>query len=406
MWTWLTWRRVAALAICVCCWPATARAQFAVAGQVTATAASGDDNFGGYFNYTDYSHNALQMLRVSLSAMWHPVDQLALLAEVRSENAEHVMPYALYVRVRPWKGRAFDIQAGRIPTVFGTFSRRYDADNPLIGVPLAYQYLTTLRPDSVPVSADNLLPFRGLGWEVAYPVGDHVATTGVPLVNSYRWDTGVEAHGATRYIDAALAVTSGTLSNPRVDDDNRGRQVSARVAAKPVIGLVVGASAASGEFLSRNISDFYGQVFPGAHYRQRGLGLDAEYSRGYWIVRGEWIQSRWTLPAANLPYISDPLRATSGYVEAKYRFTPRFYAATRVDHLGFSNITGKVQTPDAPGQPTPWDAPVTRIELGGGAHLSRHFLARTAVQYNWRDRPIRFVASHRFYVAGQLTFTF
>ena len=401
-----TWRRLAVLVICLCCWPARARAQFTIAGQVTATAATGNDNFGGYFNYTDYSHNALQMLRVSLSAMWRPIEPIALLAEVRSENGEHVIPYAMYVRVRPFKGRPFDIQAGRIPTVFGTFSRRYDLDNPLIGVPLAYQYITSLRPDSVPVSADNLLPYRGLGWDVAYPVGDQHTTTGVPIVNTYRWDTGVEAHGATRYLDAAVAVTSGTLSNPRVDDDNGGRQASTRVAVKPLIGLVIGGSLARGEFLSNNITDFYGTVFPGAHYRQRALGLDAEYSRGYWIVRGEVIQSRWNLPAANLPYISEPLRATSGYVEAKYRFTPRFYMASRIDRLTFSNITGTVQTPDAPGQPTPWDAPVTRIELGSGLHISRHLLARTSGQYNWRERPMRFVASHRFYLAGQLAFTF
>ena len=54
--------------------------------------------------------------------------------------------YALYVRVRPWTRGAFDIQVGRIPPTFGAFPRRsYEAENPLIGYPLAYQYLTSLR---------------------------------------------------------------------------------------------------------------------------------------------------------------------------------------------------------------------------------------------------------------------
>ena len=40
---------------------------------------------------------------------------------------------------------------------FGAFARRtYANDNPLIGYPLAYQYLTSLRPDAVPATADAL----------------------------------------------------------------------------------------------------------------------------------------------------------------------------------------------------------------------------------------------------------
>lgn len=401
-----TWRRPAAFVLALCALAVPARAQVTVAGEVTATVAAGNDEDDAYFNYTNYSHDALRMFRVSLSAMWRPADRFAFLAEVRSENAERAIPYALYVRVRPWKDRPFDVQAGRIPAVFGTFSRRYGGDNPLIGVPLAYQYLTSLRPDSVPASADNLLFFRGLGWEVAYQVGDKTATTGVPLITAYRWDTGVEAHTATRLIDAAFAITSGTLSNPRVGDDNGGRQYSSRVAVKPVIGLIVGASASRGEFLSRAISSYYQPVFPDAHYQQRAVGLDAEYSRGFWIVRGELIHSRWNIPAANLPYIANPLRATAGYVEAKYRFTPRFYTAARLDHLTFSKITGEHQTVAAPGQPTPWDAPVSRAELAGGALITRHVTARMAVQFNRRSGPILFVARQRTYLAGQLSFTF
>src|SRR5256886_9040457 len=52
----------------------------------------------------------------------------------------------------------FDIQAGRVPPTFGAFARRaYVSDNFLIGYPLAYQYLTSLRPDAVPANADELL---------------------------------------------------------------------------------------------------------------------------------------------------------------------------------------------------------------------------------------------------------
>src|SRR5262245_22809653 len=121
----------------------TARGTVTIAGEVTGTVGSRDEL--AYFNYTDYEHNALRLFRVSLSAMWQPKPRFAVLTEIRSEDGERPIPYALYVRVRPLTGRKFDIQAGRIPPVFGAFARRsYGADNPLIGYPLAYQYLTSL----------------------------------------------------------------------------------------------------------------------------------------------------------------------------------------------------------------------------------------------------------------------
>ena len=129
-----------------------------------------------------------------------------MLTELRSEDGERIVPYAMYARVRPWTRYNFDIQAGRIPPVFGTFARRsYSADNPLIGYPLAYQYLTSLRPNAIPATADDLLQMRARGWLANYPVGVTTAAPGVPLVSAYRWDTGVEAHAATEHFDAAVA---------------------------------------------------------------------------------------------------------------------------------------------------------------------------------------------------------
>ena len=418
-----TWRRTFALILVLAVSPAVARAQVSlgggvtVGGEVTATFGAHDvddpddpHDKPAYFNYTDYAHNALRMFRVGLTGMWRPVDQFAFLAEVRSENLDRVIPYALYVRVRPAKSVPLDIQAGRIPAVFGAYARRYGSlDNPLIGVPLVYQYLTSLRPDAIPASADGLLFFRGLGWQVNYPVGPakSVKAPGVPLMTTYQWDTGVQGHYEGRLVQGSIALTSGTLANPRVDDDNDGRQWSGRVSFTPVVGLVVGASASDGEFLARQITDTYNALLQQQnHYAQRGLGLDAEYSRGYWIVRGELIDSRWNLPKINNPPIDRPLHATGGFVEARYRLTPRYFVAGRVDHLTFTRILGERQPSGNPGTWTPWDAPVSRIELGGGVNFTRHIVGRGVVQYNWREAPVQFVGTVRLYASGQLSFWF
>src|SRR4029453_11595983 len=107
----------------------------------------------------------------------------ALLAEVRGEDLEHPHVYALYARVRPWRNRSIDFQAGLIPPVFGAFARRrYGSDNPLVGYPLASQYLTSLRSDPVPSPVGDLIATRGSGWLVRYPLGwgDPVPAHGLP----------------------------------------------------------------------------------------------------------------------------------------------------------------------------------------------------------------------------------
>jgi hypothetical protein len=326
---------------------------------------------------------------------------LAILTEVRSENVEQPIAYALYVRVRPFKDRPFDVQAGRIPPVFGTFGRRaYPVDNPLIGVPLAYQYLTSLRPDAVPASADDLLLMRGRGWRANYPVGNQAPTPGVPIVTAYRWDTGVEASYGGERLQGAVAVTSGTLSNPRLHDDNDGRQWSGRLAWKPVVGLVVGVSGARGAFVDRAIVDAYEPVLGPHDYTQQAIGVDGEYSRGYWIVRGEAIRSSWTLPKINAPFIEHPVAATATYVESRYRIGPRVFVAARGDRLSFSTVTGQRLFE---GAPTSWEAPVTRLEGGGGVYLQRNFTVRAIVQHDWRDGGR---VHERTYVSAQISYWF
>ncbi|HEX6973201.1 MAG TPA: hypothetical protein VF147_02305, partial [Vicinamibacterales bacterium] len=105
-----------------------------VAGDASGTIGPEDDI--AFFNYTDYEHNALRTFRIGVSALWRPVEWLALVGEVRSDDLQDVRAHAAYVRVRPWRGRPFDIQAGRIPPSFGAFGRRtYTSDEAFIGYP-------------------------------------------------------------------------------------------------------------------------------------------------------------------------------------------------------------------------------------------------------------------------------
>jgi len=375
---------------------ALADGRVTVSGDVSATFGSPDP---GFFNYTDYEHSALRLVRIDVAAAAKAGPHFSLLGEVRSENIDTLQAYALFARIRPWTGRDFDIQVGRIPPTFGAFGRRaYANDNPLIGYPLAYQYLTSLRPDALPANADELLQKRSLGWLVRYSVGAPSVDRGVPLVSAFRWDSGVQVHAGAGIFSAAAAVTAGTVSNPLFSDDNSGRQFAGRLEARPIAGLIAGTSFARGRFVSdAAVRSALGEAAPSDDFRQTAWGADAEYSHGYYLVRFETIVSAWRIPAIRAPAIDEPLRAVSTSLEGRYKIVPGLYAAARVEHLGFSDLVGSTST-------LPWDAPVNRVEVGTGYSIQRNLLLKISYQHNTRDGGV--LQRVENLGAGQLVFWF
>jgi hypothetical protein len=366
--------------------PSLAGGRITFGGECTLTA-SPDDR--GRFNYTDYERDVLQLVRVALTAAVRPVDRVTFVTELTAEGDTSggnwsATPYALYVRVRPWRTRPIDIQAGRIPPVFGVGGRRvYASSNVLIGYPLIWQYLTILRPDAIPANADELLYARDGGWKSGYSIGASDYSRGVPLATAFRYDTGVEVRvgEAQDRVSVAGAFTAGTLSSPGPDEKTGGPQISARVAVRPAFGLVLGASFADGNFLADSVeNDLPGPARLRRH-NQQSWGADAEYSRGYWLVRAETIVTSWSLPPLGTPSINTPLRAAGVSVEGLYRFAPGLSGAVRFDHVGFNAVTGRYET-------MPWDAPVTRVEAGVAWTIVRHVTARVSVQHNQRQRGL------------------
>jgi len=343
-------------------------------GEVSGTLAPEDE---GFFNYTGYERSGLRLFRVDLAAEVRLGRVAAVLGELRSDNVSSPRVYALYLRVRPWPDRALDVQAGLVPPVFGVYPRRrYGYDSWLPSLPLAYQYLTTLRHDSVPANAEQLVAQRGRGWLVSYPVGDPYAGPGVPLVDGERWDTGVQLRVGREPVAAAVAVTQGSLSAPHVGD-NDGPQVSARLAWKPGPELELGVSGATGRFLTRAATDALPAETVG-DFRQEALGVDLELSRGHWILRGEAVWRRWSLPPLEETRIERPLGALGFYAELRYKLRPGLYVAGRGEHLAFDRVESRL------GDQT-WDAPVSRLEVGGGYSIRRQLLLKASWQHNWRD---------------------
>ena len=357
--------------------------RFLYGGEIVANIAPVDP---GYFNHTDYGDDSLRLLRLNLALEVRPSETFSLLAEIRSDNLSVPRPYALYGRIRPWRERAFAIQVGRVPPVFGAFlRRRYEIDNPLIGYPLPYQYPTVLRPDSAPANLDQLFAYRGYGARLRYPIGDTSLGSGLAQVNPIRWDTGVSVNLGSEPVALAVAFTQGTISDPRVDDDNQGKQIAARLGWRPAFGWDVGVSASSGDYVSDEVKDL---LAGNRESSQRAIGVDAELARGAWILRGEAIWCSWDAPSLD----TGPLGTLGFLAEGRYKVAPGLYFAARVSGLRFETISGVT-----------WDSPVTRFEGGVGYTFHRNLIGKIALQYNTRDAG---QVENQWTPAAQLLFWF
>jgi hypothetical protein len=346
-----------------------------IGAELSATYASPDP---GFFNYTDYEYSALRNVRLGVLAEVRASRRVQLLGELRVDHGDHVQAHTLYVRVRPWLTRRIDVQVGRVPATFGAFGRTsYGTANLLIGSPLAYQYLTSLRADALPATPDDLWRMRGRGWLSSFPLGNTAPDRGLPIINSVRSDTGVQVHGVNGVVQWTGAITMGSLSNPRVRDDNSGRQLAGRVVTRPVPGLALGVSAARGAY----VSDTVGTALAGADAsdgRQRAFGADAEYAEGRFLARGEYIHAQWTLPAPLRGTGERHLRASSVLAEARYRVLPGLQLAGRGERLDFGTIATAARVQK-------WEAPVTRFEFGAGYSLIRNVTVRASWQRNLRE---------------------
>ena len=342
-----------------------------------ATATIGPED-PGFFNYTSYEFNALRNVRIRLSTELRANDRIQVLAEVRLDQGRVFDAYGLFVRVRPWPTRRFDIQAGRIPPTFGAMTRTsYSSGNLLIGQPLAYQYLISLRPDALPSTSDELLRMRGRGWLSNFPVGNSAPAPGVPLVNTSEWDTGVQMHGVMGMLEWTAALTSGSLSDPRLKDNNGGRQFAGRAVARPKPALTFGVSAARGAWLNDSLEDAVADT-ASTRAQQTAFGADAEVSAGRFLVRGEAIRSAWDLPQFGRLQLTEPVVAISSLIEGRVKIVPGLYAALRGDRLDFSTIRGAAGLVE-------WEAQTWRVEAGLGYSVTRNINVKASWQKNRRD---------------------
>ena len=318
-------------------------------------------------------------------------NQLPIETSSRATVGTYLRSYIHY-RLFETDGADLHIEAGKIPTPFGHFTQRaYTDKNPLLGHPLMYHYATALRSNQLPATNADLLRHRGEGRSSSFSGyeggGASAPNSGLPLVYDSCWDFGGSFVGSVWRFEYLVAVTSGTLSDPRssASDNNDGRQLALRLGFVPFTGLLVRGSFARGPYLDRAVGDalqMSGREVEDFH--QQIAGLSVEYGIGHLQVNAEVAANGWESPnIVDARNRSMDLEVLGYYVEGKYNLRPGLHAALRFGGLRFSDIDDG----SAAGTSVPWDFDVERLEFGLGYRPTEHLITKLTTQLNDFGRP-------------------
>jgi hypothetical protein len=323
-------------------------------------------------------------------------DRVQVYTQILFADAASARALGAYVMGDPWEGLDLHFIVGEIPWIIGTFSgRSYSDKNPLVGLPMMYQYHTTLRSDQVIAGPDAILAVAGSGNAGVNYVSGGRPFRGMTVAYDQCWDYGVAFQGSARPMEFAVGFVNGVPGHPNAArDENGGKTVLGRAGFVPTAGARIGISGAYGPYLS---DDFAGSLPTGRRaedYHQVLAMADCEWSIAHLTLRGEGYSNAWETPRLG------DLRVSGFYVEGKYTLPAGFYLAGRHEIMRFGDLA------DSTGTARPWDADWNRSEVGAGYRIARGALAKIVYQTNL-ERTAPGKESERYdLVAGQLSIRF
>ena len=279
----------------------------------------------------------------------------------------------------------FNIKLGRLPASLGIFPERsYFERTALIGSPLLYHYRTSLPKNKI-AETSEILSNRG-------------KFSGLNIIYETCWLDGIEFFTDYSKIDYKLSISRGTYANP-TSSSNKGYQITGHLGFRPVMGMRIGLGYSIGPYLNKGAQNIPAgkQV---RDYKAIIYAADIEYSFSYFEIYSEWIRENFNEGYGNGNYGSyaDEKLVDSYYIESRYKFTPRIYAAFRFGQLFFSKIMDPTTYTKLP-----WDYNVNRLETGIGYKYTRKMTIKAAVQLNrFIDAPINNITIYALQVKAEL----
>ncbi len=282
--------------------------------------------------------------------------------------------YAL--RLAPWRGTRASFQLGKFATLVGSWVNRHGSwENPFITAPLPYEHLTGMWDNEPPRSVNQLLLWSHVRPGLFPALTAEEKLFRLPLIWGPAYGTGAAASAAFgRFIVAAEVKNSALSSRPDSwgpgADGHRYPTLSSRLAWSPNAMWHVGLSASTGQYLLPVARPLIPAGVGLGDYRQRLLAADVGFAWHHWQLWAEFFRTRFALPRLG------DATTDAAYVEAKYRFTPHFSAALRLNRQTFGTLA------DGPRGLVRWGGDVWRYDVAPAWRLSPHLQLK--LQASWQ----------------------
>ena len=278
--------------------------------------------------------------------------------------------YGAYLLHQLSESRNVFLEVGKIPIHDGIWSpNTYSHKNPLVSIPLAYFYRSSLRSRQLPMDLNELLTQRGRGQRDQGGAGGYEPA--LPILYDNCWDYGAYVIGSGTRYDYAIGATVGAPSAPIAGRDSNGRpSLHARFGFAPVTGLRLHASVARGPYLDDLTAGYLPAGKKTRDYTQQLYIASVQWDHGYLSMKAEAFWNHWATPLRE-----DGLGNASYYAMLTYKFYPGWYGALRYDTLRFEEVEGANGT-------VTWDDNIQRVELGVGYRFTREMLVKVVGQLN------------------------
>lgn len=282
--------------------------------------------------------------------------------------------YAL--RVTPWSDGRLNIQIGQFATVVGNWAQRHLSwENPFIDPPLPYGNLTGIWDREAVTHAGTLL-----AWSHVQPASGGADVYAdkdqrLPIIWGPAYASGVAVSGVWGKFEYALELKNVALaarpeSWSATEVEWRHPTVSSRIGWRPNVMWNLGLSASRGTYLRSEAAYDLPAGYGLGDYRETIVGHDIGFAWRHFQFWAEVYAARF-----EIPLVGD-VETAAYYLEAKYKFTPRFFGAVRWNQQLFSEVDTS-----AAGR-VPWSRDVWRIDVAPSYRLTAH--AQVKLQFSLR----------------------
>ncbi|HEX3731081.1 MAG TPA: hypothetical protein VHV47_14815 [Opitutaceae bacterium] len=287
--------------------------------------------------------------------------------------------YAL--RLTPGQNGAFNLQLGQFASVVGNWNPRHLSwDNPFVNAPLPYEYLTGVWDVEVAKTSAILALWDNTGAKPStrFPI----KTRSLSILWGPSYATGASVSGTLGQFDYAAELKNASLSSRPQDWSivDRGFQhptLSTRLAYRPDASWNFGLDASEGPYL---LNDTPASEFPRGYglgdYREIVYGVDAAWLWRNWETWAELYDARFQDPTVG------NLDSVAYYVEARYKFTEKFFLSGRWNQERFNAL------PNGAAAPLYWAPDVWRIDVGPTLRFTAHTQLKLEYSFQREDTII------------------